>query len=79
MKNPDAKAAVHKEWKKLETIPARNLEKVQSNKEVILEAHRDKKKVHFAALMDIGHLVKCGVGATTSEVCKDESCSEVTL
>ena len=33
MKNPDAKAAVDKEWKKLETIPAWKLEKVKSKKE----------------------------------------------
>ena len=44
MKIPDAKAAVDKEWKKLETIPARKLEKVRSKKEVILEAQRDKKE-----------------------------------
>ena len=51
-----AKAAVDKEWKKLETIPAWQLEKVKSKKEVILEAQRDKKKVHSATLMDICHL-----------------------
>ena len=53
MKILDAEAAVDKEWKKLETIPTRQLEKVKSKKEVILEAQRDKKKVHFATLMDI--------------------------
>ena len=53
---PDAKAEVDKEWKKLETTPAWQLEKVKSKKEVILEAQRDKKKVHFATLMDIFHL-----------------------
>ena len=53
---PDAEAAVDKEWKKLETIPAWQLEKVKSKKEVILEAQRDNKKVHFATLMDICHL-----------------------
>ena len=53
---PDAEAAVDKEWKKLETIPAWQLEKVKSKKEVILEAQRDHKKVHFATLMDICHL-----------------------
>ena len=53
MKIPDAKAAVDQEWKKLETIPAWNLGKVKSKKEVILEAQRDKKKVQFATLMDI--------------------------
>ena len=44
MKLPDAKAAVDKEWKKLETIPAWKLERVRNEKEVILEAHRDKKE-----------------------------------
>ena len=68
MKIPDAKAAVDKEWKKLETTPAWNLEKVKSKKEVILEAQRDKKKVHFATLMDICHLKKCGVGTPITEV-----------
>ena len=57
MKIPDAKAAVDKEWKKkLETNPASQLDKVNSKKEVSLEAQRDKKKVHFGALMDICHL-----------------------
>ena len=55
MKIPDAKAAVDKEWKKLETIPAWKLDKGKSKKEVILQAQRDKKKVHFAAWMDICH------------------------
>ena len=32
MKIPDAKAAVDKEWKKLETIPAWNLEQCQEQK-----------------------------------------------
>ena len=36
---------------KLETIPAWQVEKVK--KEVFLKAQRDKKKVHFATLMDI--------------------------
>ena len=57
MKIPDAKAAVVTEWKKLEkTSPAWQLDKVGSQKEVILEAQSDKKKVHFATLMDISHL-----------------------
>ena len=55
MNIPDAKAAVDKEWKKLETIPAWQLEQVKIKKEVFLEAQRDKKKVHFATLMDICH------------------------
>ena len=32
------------------------MEEVKSKKEVILEAPRDKKKVHFATFMDICHL-----------------------
>ena len=52
----DAKAAVDKRMEKLETIPAWQLEKVKSKKEVILEAQRDKKKAHFATLLDICHL-----------------------
>ena len=38
MKILDAKAAVDKEWKKVETVPAWQLEKVKSKKEV-LEPH----------------------------------------
>ena len=56
MKIPHAKAAMDKEWKKLETLPAWQLEKVKSKKKVVLEAQRDTKKVHFATLMDICHL-----------------------
>ena len=52
----DAKAAVDKGWKKLETIPAWHLDKVKTKKEVLLEARRDERKVHFATLMDISHL-----------------------
>ena len=39
-----------------ETIPAWKLDKVRSKKEVILEAQKDKKKVHFVSLMDTCHL-----------------------
>ena len=54
-KTPDAKAAVDKEWTKLETIPSLELEKVKSKKEVILEAQRSQSKVQFATLLDICH------------------------
>ena len=56
MKIPDAKAAVDKEWEKLAKLPAWQLNKVKGKKEVILEAQREKKEVHFAAFMDICHL-----------------------
>ena len=55
MKVPAAKAAVDKEWEKLEKIPAWNLTKVRSQKEVIDEARTKGAKVHFASLMDICH------------------------
>ena len=62
MKIPDAKAAVDKEWKKLETTAACQWRKVKSKKEVILEAQRDKRKVQFATLMDICHLKNAELG-----------------
>ena len=56
MKIPAARAAVDKEWEKLEKISAWNLTKVRSKKEVIDEARTKGAKVHFASLMDIRHL-----------------------
>ena len=68
MKIPDAKAAVDREWKKVETIPAWAVEKVKSKKEGILGAQRVKTKVHFATLMDLCHLKKIGVRTQITEV-----------
>ena len=56
MKILAAKAAVDKEWEKLEKISAWNLTKVKSNKQVIDEARMSGATVHFASLMDICHL-----------------------
>ena len=56
MKIPAAKAAVDKEWDKLEKISACNLTKVRSEKKVIDEARTKGAKVHFASLMDMCHL-----------------------
>ena len=56
MKISDAKAAVEKEWEKLEKIPAWQLAKVRNKKEVIDEARNMGRNVHFASLMDICHL-----------------------
>ena len=55
MKIPAAKAAVDKEWEKLEKISAWNLTKVRSKKQVIEEARTKGAKIHFASLMDICH------------------------
>ena len=56
VKIPAAKAAVDKEWEKLEKISVWNLTKVRSKKQVIDEARMSGAKVHFASLMDICHL-----------------------
>ena len=53
---PAAKAAVVKEWEKLEKIPAWDLTKVRSKSEVIDEARTKGAKNHFASLMNICHL-----------------------
>ena len=55
-KIPAAKAAVDKEWEKLEKISAWNLTKVRTKKQVIDEARTSGVTVHFASLMDICHL-----------------------
>ena len=55
MKIPAAKAAVDKEWEKLEKISACNLTKVRSKKEVIDEARKSGAKVHFASFLDTKH------------------------
>ena len=54
MKIPAAKAAVDKEWEKLEKISAWNLTKVISKKEVIDEARTSGAKVHFCIIN--GHM-----------------------
>ena len=46
MKIPAAKAAVDKEWEKLEKIPAWDITKVRSKSEVIDEARTKGAKVH---------------------------------
>ena len=56
LKIPAAKAAVDKEWEKLEKISAWNLTRVRSKKEVIDDARTKGAKVHFASLMDTCHL-----------------------
>ena len=59
MKIPAAKAAVDKEWKKLEKISAWNLAKVKSKNKVIDEARTSGATVHLTSLMDICHFEKC--------------------
>ena len=63
LKIPAAKAAVDKEWEKLEKISAWNLTKAKSKKDVIDEARMSGATVHFASLMDICHLKKAELEA----------------
>ena len=56
MKIPAAKAAVDKEWEKLEKIPAWDVTIVRNESEVIHKARMTGIKVHFVSLMDICHL-----------------------
>ena len=58
MKIPDANAALNKErnGKSSRLSQAWNSDTVKSTKEVILEAQREKKNVHFATLMGIRHI-----------------------
>ena len=78
-KIPAAKAAVDKEWEKLEKIPAWDLTKVRSKKEVIDEARTKGAKVHFASLMDICHLKNAELEAKHQKYKKVELYSKVVL
>ena len=59
MKIPAAKAAVDKEWEKLEKMSAWNLTKVRSKREVIDEARTSGAKVHFCIINGHMSLEKC--------------------
>ena len=61
MKIPDAKVAVEKKWKKIQTIPAWQLDKVKCKKSRLFWKHKETKQVFFATLMDMCRFKKCGV------------------
>ena len=67
MKILAAKAALDKEWEKLEKISSWNLTKVRSKKDVIDEARTSGATVHFASLMDTSHLKSCKEYISTTE------------
>ena len=79
VKIPAAKAAVDKEWEKLEKISAWNLTKVRSKKSVIDEARMSGATVHFASLMDISVIWKCRIWRQYTKNIKVELYSEATL
>ena len=53
MKIPDAMGASDKDWDKLKIFPAWQESKVKSKQEVIEEARREGKTVHFATFKDL--------------------------
>ena len=56
MKIPAARAAIDKEWDKLEKVPAWDLKKVKSWKEVVKEAKSKGITAHRGSLMQLCHL-----------------------
>ena len=79
MKIPAAKAAVDKEWEKIEKISAWNLTRVRSKSEVIDEARTKGAKVHHASFID-GHMSfeECRIGGKAPKY-NSELYSEATL
>ena len=68
MKIPDAKAAVEKEWEKLEKIPAWQLTKVRNKNEVIAEARNEGQKSSLCVTNGSLSSQEVGVGTTISEI-----------
>jgi hypothetical protein len=62
LKIPDAKAALEKEWSKLDNKTAWDVSKVQPRAEVISRAKRLGKPVHFGSLMDLCHVKNSQLG-----------------
>jgi hypothetical protein len=59
---PEARAALEKEWNKLETKRAWNTAKVRPKAEVIAESKRTGRPVHFGSLMDLCHIKNSQLG-----------------
>ena len=56
MKIPDASPAFDKEYDKVDRLPAWQVTKVKSKKEVIEKAQREGRAVHVATMRDLCHL-----------------------
>ena len=59
---PEAKAGLEKEWNKLEVKKAWNIDKVKPKAEVIAQAKRNGRPVHFGSLMDLCHVKNSQLG-----------------
>ena len=64
LKKPKGRAALDKAWSMLENPkrPTWDVNKVRSKKDVIAEAARKGKKVHFGSLMDLWHIKNSQLG-----------------
>ena len=56
MKIPDGKAAVDKDWETWKHLLASDLKKVEPKSEMIQQAKKDGRLVHFAHLTDLCYL-----------------------
>ena len=65
---PDAKAAVDKEWTKLETIPAWQLEKVKKQERGYFGSTKRQKESPFCYIDGHLSLEECGVRTNITEV-----------
>ena len=59
---PDAKAALEKEWTKLENKKAWDISTVQPRAKVIRDAKASGRSVHFGSLMDLCHIKNSQMG-----------------
>ena len=56
MNTSDAKSAVDKEWDTLKNLPTWSVKKVKPWSEVLQQAKKDGRSVHFASFVDLCHL-----------------------
>ena len=79
MKTLDAKAAVDKEWKKLETIPSCELERSHEQEGGCSRSTKKQKESPRCYTDGPMSLQECGVITQITKIQKTESCSVVTL
>ena len=62
MKIPAARAAIDKEWDKLDNKPAWLFETVRSKRQVVEDAIRNKSQIHLGSVMVLCHLKNAQLG-----------------
>ena len=56
LRDPKGRAALNKEWDKLDNITAWDVSKVQPRAKVVAQAKKDKVPVHFGDIMQLCHI-----------------------